>query len=84
MLKNGRGLALSGAVKDAPAILVTWFLALESGHAIADVLFGAHSPSGRLPCSFPHESGQSPYHYDHKATGRPASTRPTRPSIAAR
>ncbi|KQT31815.1 beta-glucosidase [Sphingomonas sp. Leaf412] len=72
VLKNGRGLALAGAVKDAPAILVTWFLGSESGHAIADVLFGAYSPSARLPCSFPYESGQSPYHYDHKVTGRPA------------
>lgn len=31
VLKNGRGLALEGAVKDAPAILVTWFLGSESG-----------------------------------------------------
>ncbi|WP_375287632.1 beta-glucosidase BglX [Sphingomonas sp.] len=74
VLKNGRGLALEGAVKDAPAILVTWFLGSESGHAIADVLFGAHSPSGRLPLSFPHESGQEPYHYAHKMTGRPAKS----------
>ena len=74
VLKNGRGLALEGAVKDAPAILVTWFLGSESGHAIADVLFGKHSPSGRLPLSFPHESGQEPYHYAHKATGRPAKS----------
>jgi beta-glucosidase len=73
VLKNGRGLALSGAVRDAPAILVTWFLGSESGHAIADVLFGDYSPSARLPCSFPFESGQSPYHYDHKSTGRPAT-----------
>ncbi len=29
LLKNGRGLALEGAVKDAPAILVTWFLGSE-------------------------------------------------------
>ena len=72
VLKNGRGLALAGAVRNAPAILVTWFLGSETGHAIADVLFGAVSPSGRLPLSFPYESGQEPYHYDHKATGRPA------------
>lgn len=71
VLKNGRALALEGAVADAPAILVTWFLGTETGHSIADVLFGAYSPSGRLPVSFPRESGQQPYHYAHKPTGRP-------------
>jgi beta-glucosidase len=65
-------MALAGAVRNAPAILVTWFLGSESGNATADILFGAHSPEARLPVSFPYESGQEPYHYDHKATGRPA------------
>ncbi|QNM84044.1 glycoside hydrolase family 3 C-terminal domain-containing protein [Sphingomonas sabuli] len=71
VLKNGRALALSGAVRDAPAILVTWFLGTETGTAIADILFGVESPSGRLPISFPQESGQQPYYYAHKRTGRP-------------
>ncbi|MFE8585352.1 glycoside hydrolase family 3 N-terminal domain-containing protein [Sphingomonas sp. NCPPB 2930] len=79
LLKNGRGLALEGAVKDAPAILVTWFLGSETGHAIADILFGKVGPSGRLPLSFPHESGQEPYYYAHKATGRPAPEGPRVP-----
>jgi len=72
LLRNGRALELSGAVKDADAILVTWFLGGEMGHAVADVVFGKTSPSGRLPVSFPHRSGQQPYSYDHKTTGRPA------------
>jgi beta-glucosidase len=71
VLKNGRALALEGAVAAAPAILVTWFLGSQTGHAIADILFGTHSPSGRLPISFPRASGQQPYHYAHKRTGRP-------------
>ena len=71
VLKHGRALALEGAVANAPAILATWFLGTETGHSIADVLFGAYSPSGRLPASFPRRSGQQPYYYAHKRTGRP-------------
>ncbi len=76
VLKNGRALALEGAVEAAPAILVTWFLGTESGNAIADILFGAESPSARLPVSFPRSSGQQPYHYAHKPTGRPQPAGP--------
>lgn len=71
ILKNGRALALEGPVQDAQAIMVTWFLGSETGHAIADVLFGDYGPSGRLPCSFPRDPGQQPYYYAHKPTGRP-------------
>ena len=71
ILKHGRALALEGAVAEAQAILATWFLGTETGHAIADVVFGAYGPSGRLPASFPRRSGQEPYYYAHKPTGRP-------------
>jgi beta-glucosidase len=71
VLKHGRALALEGAVANAQAILATWFLGTETGNSIADVLFGAYSPSGRLPASFPRRSGQEPYYYAHKPTGRP-------------
>ncbi|UPG90316.1 glycoside hydrolase family 3 C-terminal domain-containing protein [Luteibacter aegosomaticola] len=71
LLKNGRALALTGAVRDASAILVTWFLGSQTGPAIADVVFGDYNPAGRLPVSFPQDSGQQPYFYNHPRTGRP-------------
>ncbi len=73
LLRHGRALALKGAVRDAPAMLATWFLGSQAGNAIADVLFGAVNPSAKLVVSFPRESGQQPFFYDHKPTGRPAS-----------
>lgn len=71
LLRNGRALALEGAVLNARAILVTWFLGSESGPATADILFGVEGPSARLPVSFPRSTGQEPYYYSHKITGRP-------------
>lgn len=70
-LRHGRALALEGSVLQARAILATWFLGSQSGPAIADILFGVEGPSARLPVSFPHATGQEPYHYAHKSTGRP-------------
>ncbi len=71
VLKCGRALVLDDTAKRAPGLVVGWFLGVETGHALADVLFGAHEPSGRLPISFPRHTGQSPFHYDRKVTGRP-------------
>ncbi|MFY0607201.1 MAG: beta-glucosidase BglX [Cyclobacteriaceae bacterium] len=70
-LMNGRPLAIPEVVQNAPAILETWFLGSESGHGIADVVFGDYNPSGKLPVSFPYHVGQEPLYYARKNTGRP-------------
>ena len=72
VLMNGRPLILSWAAEHVPAIVETWFLGIETGHAVADVLFGDVNPSGRLPVSFPRTVGQIPIYYNAKNTGRPA------------
>mmetsp|Transcript_63668 Transcript_63668/g.103136 ORF Transcript_63668/g.103136 Transcript_63668/m.103136 type:complete len:738 (-) Transcript_63668:95-2308(-) len=76
LLRTGRALALSGAVRCAEAILVTWFLGTQTGPAVADVVFGDYNPSGHLPVSFPADSGQQPLFYNRPRTGRPQGEGP--------
>jgi len=73
VLMNGRPLAIPWLDENVPAILETWFLGLQTGPAVADVLFGDYSPGGKLPVSFPRTVGQVPIYYNHKNTGRPPS-----------
>ncbi|MDI3384869.1 glycoside hydrolase family 3 N-terminal domain-containing protein [Streptomyces sp. B-S-A8] len=71
VLVNGRPLTVGGWLDRAPAVLEAWHPGIEAGHAIADVLFGAVNPGGKLPVSFPRSVGQIPVHYNHESTGRP-------------
>lgn len=73
VLMSGRPLTINWLDENAPAILETWFLGTQAGHAIADVLFGDYNPSGKLPVTFPRSVGQIPLFYNNKNTGRPIS-----------
>ena len=71
VLMSGRPLTIGHVAEAVPALVETWLLGSQSGHAIADVLFGDYNPSGKLPVSFPRVVGQAPLYYGHKNTGRP-------------
>lgn len=71
VLFAGRPMTLSWENDNIPAILNVWFAGTQAGNAIADVVFGKTSPSGKLPATFPVNVGQIPIYYNHKNTGRP-------------
>ena len=69
---NGRPLAVPWLADSASALVESWFLGVEHGNALADILLGDVAPSGKLPVTFPRVTGQVPIYYAHKNTGRPA------------
>ena len=70
VLMNGRPIAEPWMYENCDAVLETWHLGVQSGPAIADVLFGNYNPSGKLPVTIPRSVGQIPLYYNHKNTGR--------------
>ena len=67
----GRPLTLTDIVDQVDAILYAWHPGSMGGPAIADLLFGIESPSGKLPATFPKMVGQIPIYYNQKNTGKP-------------
>lgn len=71
VLFSGRPVVLTWEQEHVPAILNVWFGGSEAADAIADVVFGDVSPSGKLTTTFPQNVGQLPMAYNAKNTGRP-------------
>ncbi len=69
----GRPLTLTNIVDQVDSILFAWHPGSMGGPAIADLLFGIESPSGKLPATFPRLVGQIPIYYSQKHGGKPPS-----------
>jgi len=70
---SGRPLALQSVIDDIPALLWCWYPGTFGGLAIAELIAGADSPSGKLTMSFPRYSAQAPIYYNEYSSGRPAN-----------
>lgn len=66
VLINGRALSIRWIADNIPAVVEAWLPGERGGEAIADVLFGDHNPSGRLPVTIPRHSGQLPVYYNQR------------------
>jgi len=70
ILFSGRPLVVPWLAEHVDALLTAWFLGVEAGHAIADVVTGRVSPGGRTPMSWPRAVGQLPIYFGQRPTGR--------------
>jgi len=66
----GRPLTIGDISARVDAVLYAWHPGTLCGAALADLIFGVESPSGKLPVTFPKTEGQIPVYYAHKNTGR--------------
>jgi beta-glucosidase len=70
VLMNGSALAVNWADKHVPAIVEAWYPGGEGGKAVAGLIAGDYSPSGRLPVTFYKSADQLPAFGDYRMEGR--------------
>ncbi|MBL8063633.1 MAG: glycoside hydrolase family 3 C-terminal domain-containing protein [Anaerolineales bacterium] len=70
VLTGGSPIALGEVEEMVDAILFVWYPGMEGGRAVADVLFGDVSPTGKLPLTFPKSLDQLPPFDDYSMKGR--------------
>jgi len=71
IIQAGRPLTIGRQIDQVDAVLYSLHAGTMAGPAIADLVWGQESPSGKLPVTFPKTVGQIPLYYNHKNTGRP-------------
>jgi beta-glucosidase len=70
VITGGSPMNLSEVHEIADAVLLIWYPGEEGGNAVADVIFGKQSPSGKLPLTFPKSLEQLPPYDDYSVVGR--------------
>lgn len=70
LLLNGRPLSVNYLNQNAHALMECWYMGQETGHAVADLLFGRANPGGKLPVSIARDAGQLPMFYNRKPSSR--------------
>ena len=69
-LFNGRPISINYVAENVPVVFECWYLGQETGHAVADVLFGDYNPGGKLPITIPRSAGHLPAFYNYKPSAR--------------
>ena len=70
ILTGGSPIAIPELYDLVDAVIFAWYPGEEGGTAMADILFGDVSPSGRLPITFPKSVNQLPAYEDYNMKGR--------------
>lgn len=67
---TGSAMDLNLAEERCAAVVQAWYPGSRGGQAVAELLFGAYSPAGRLPVTFYKTVEELPEFEDYRMTGR--------------